>query len=173
MISLFVFQKNNNLIEEKSKFHQSILLVNSDGNRENSKKEKKRSRSSSFGTLQVQNSIVSPKTTKVLPHSISLPPPKAIGGGNGGEGGGATQGKLDPIVGLIIMMGTLVIMLIWGKFCAVLCTCAWLYMVPRLRTKENFRLNSSSLDFESVEYKKKVVLEGLLQRDRRLVVGNL
>lgn len=148
-----------------------------DGNRQNPKKEKKRSRSSSFGPLQVEHNIVPTKTTRVLTHSVSLPPlirtkEKAIRGENDTENGVETQGKLDPIVGMSIMMGTLVIMLIWGKLCAILCTCAWLYMVPRLRTKENSRLSSSSLDFESVEYKKKVVLEGLLQRDRRRVVGN-
>lgn len=178
------FQKKNsdiskdNIIEKSSKFQQSILLVK-DGNRQNPKKEKKTRRSSSFGPLQVENNIVPTKTTtKVLSHSISLPPPnrskeKTIGGENDTDNGGTTQGKVDPIVGMSIMMGTLAIMLIWGKTCAILCTCAWLYMVPRLRIKESIRSNSDgNLDFESEEYKKKVVLEGLLQRDRRRVVGN-
>lgn len=168
----------DNIIEKSSKFQQSILLVK-DGNRQNPKKEKKTRRSSSFGPLQVENNIVPTKTTtKVLSHSISLPPPnrnkeKAIGGENDTDNGGTSQGKVDPIVGMSIMMGTLAIMLIWGKTCAILCTCAWLYMVPRLRIKERIRSNSDgNLDFESEEYKKKVVLEGLLQRDRRRVVGN-
>ncbi|XP_074345633.1 uncharacterized protein LOC141684516 isoform X2 [Apium graveolens] len=161
-----------NFTEKISKFEQSILLVK-EGNRQTPKKEKKRSRSSSFGPLQVEQNIVPTKTTRVLSHSISLPPlirtkEKAIRSENGVE----TQGKVDPIVGMSIMMGTLVIMIIWGKVCAIICTCAWLYMVPRLRTKKNSRLNLSSLNLESVEYKKKVVLEGLLQRDRRRVVGN-
>lgn len=167
----------DNFIEKSSKFHQSILLVKG-GSRQNPKKEKKRSRSSSFGPLQEENNIVPTKTTtRVLSHSISLPPPnpkkeKAIRGENDVDNGGENQGKLDPIVGMSIMLGTLAIMLIWGKLCAIICTCAWLYMVPRLRIKESIRLSSSSLDFESVEYKKKVVLEGLLQRDRRRLVSN-
>ncbi|KAK1385405.1 hypothetical protein POM88_023140 [Heracleum sosnowskyi] len=167
----------DNFIEKDSKFHESILLVK-DTNRQNLKKEKKRSRSSSFGPLQLENNVVSNKTTRVLSHSISLPPlnrntEKAIRGKNDIDNDGGTQGKVDPIVGMSIMMGTLAIMLIWGKLCAILCTCAWLYMVPRLRIKESIRSNSGSLDFESVEYKKKVVLEGLLQRDRRRVVSEI
>lgn len=167
-------------MDKNSKFHRSILLVK-DPNRQNSKKEKRRSRSSSFVPLQVENdSVLSTKTTRVLPHSISLPPPirpkeTPICGENKIKSGGENEGKLDPIVGMTIMMGTLVIMLIWGKVCAILCTCAWLYMVPRLRRTvvDSRERNSGGLDFESVEYKKKVVLEGLLKRDRRRVAGNL
>ncbi|KAL1832669.1 hypothetical protein ACET3Z_002320 [Daucus carota] len=167
------------IVEKNSKFHRSILLVK-DPNRQNPKKEKKRSRSSSFVPLQVENdAVLSTKTTRVLPHSISLPPPNRpketpVRGENEIKSGGENEGKLDPIIGMTIMMGTLVIMLIWGKVCAILCTCAWLYMVPRLRTVVDSReRKSGGLDFESVEYKKKVVLEGLLKRDRRRVAGNL
>lgn len=86
---------------------------------------------------------------------------------------------LDSIVGMSIIVVILVLMLIWGKLCAILCTAAWFYMIPRLRTAVdsnvvvNNALESDVLNLNSDEHKKKVVLEGLLQRDHRSVIGLL
>ncbi|CAI0415478.1 unnamed protein product [Linum tenue] len=107
------------------------------------------------------------------------------------------DGELDSVVGLSIIAVTLVIMVVWGRFCAIVCTAAWLYFVPRLRTtmaevkvvKANHGRNRGSIlrradsefggsglgtgsgrpDLDSVEYKRRVVLEGLLERNRRPV----
>ncbi|XP_059448815.1 uncharacterized protein At5g23160 [Corylus avellana] len=82
--------------------------------------------------------------------------------------------KLDPLVGLSIIMVTLIIMLFWGRICAILCTSAWFYFVPRLRnvTKSDDVVeknpNSLDQDYDSEEYKKKVVLEGFLERNHRI-----
>uniref|UniRef100_A0A2P2JVH4 Uncharacterized protein n=1 Tax=Rhizophora mucronata TaxID=61149 RepID=A0A2P2JVH4_RHIMU len=61
-----------------------------------------------------------------------------------------------------------------GRFCAIVCTCAFFYFIPRLRATvgqldatEKDRLVSDRLDFSSREHKKKVVLEGLLVRSHR------
>ncbi|KAM7270964.1 hypothetical protein ACFE04_030178 [Oxalis oulophora] len=82
---------------------------------------------------------------------------------------------LDPMVGVSIMIVTLVIMVIWGRLCAILCTAAWLYLVPRFRhaaaqfgadgSTTNGKNNSDLISSE--EYKKKVILNGFLHRDRK------
>lgn len=73
-------------------------------------------------------------------------------------------------------MVILIIMVLWGKLCAILCTSAWLYFIPQMRSMGRSDGGSSSvpdpdhpvgLDLGSEEYKKKVVLEGLLERSRR------
>ncbi|XP_041009887.1 uncharacterized protein LOC121254001 [Juglans microcarpa x Juglans regia] len=80
--------------------------------------------------------------------------------------------KLDPVVGLSIIMITLMIMLVWGRLCAVICTSAWFYFVPRLSNASKSREtvgkdpnNSHDQDYDSEEHKKKVVMEGFLERN--------
>lgn len=79
--------------------------------------------------------------------------------------------KLDPLVGMTIIMVTLIIMFLWGRLCAILCTAAWFYLIPRLTnsnsssTAGNPHPRVDDLDFNSDEYKKKVVLEGFLERN--------
>ncbi|KAI4384173.1 hypothetical protein MLD38_002361 [Melastoma candidum] len=80
--------------------------------------------------------------------------------------------QLGPIVGMSIVLVTLIVLVSWGQLCAILCTAAWLYVVPRLRTQSDGGMGNKgvveSLDYmSSDEYKKKVVLEGLLQRNHR------
>nr|GEZ06195.1 hypothetical protein CTI12_AA356920 [Tanacetum cinerariifolium] len=92
-----------------------------------------------------------------------------------------SSGEFDSIVGMSIILVTLLIMVLWGKLCAILCTSAWFFVAPRLGGPEGHsaiamaekrRLESSDdVDLESVEYKKKVVMEGLLKRNHRNIVG--
>eukprot|EP00268_Persea_americana_P030445 TRINITY_DN29459_c1_g1_i2.p1 TRINITY_DN29459_c1_g1~~TRINITY_DN29459_c1_g1_i2.p1 ORF type:complete len:312 (+),score=17.94 TRINITY_DN29459_c1_g1_i2:71-1006(+) len=89
-------------------------------------------------------------------------------------------GKLDTTVGISILIVTLAILLLWGRFCAVVCTSAWFYFISRLKTAgksekvvEN-QMDCGKPDIESSEYKKQVVLEGLLERNHRnQVAGTL
>ncbi|XP_015868706.3 uncharacterized protein At5g23160 [Ziziphus jujuba] len=87
--------------------------------------------------------------------------------------------KYDSVVGMSVIMVTLVILFLWGRLCAILCTSAWFYFVPRFRsvmandnrvfveTTPTTKKNPETVDFNSGEYKKKVVLEGFLERTRR------
>lgn len=95
-----------------------------------------------------------------------------------------SSGEFDSIIAMSILLGILVIMVLWGKLCAIFCTCAWFIVAPRLvaaaehsaTTTRERRLTEAQdgLNLESVEYKKKVVLEGFLQRSHRNnVVGRL
>ncbi|MBA0682798.1 hypothetical protein Goari_024491 [Gossypium aridum] len=82
-------------------------------------------------------------------------------------------GKFDSAMGLSIIMVILVIMLVWGRVCAILCTSAWFYFRSRYRTINNDNdiestANSNESDLNSKEYKKKIVLEGLLERNHRV-----
>lgn len=127
------------------------------------------------------------KTQTVLSHKVSLP---VLEGsqrvGNNGIHAPPINSKdlrLHNIeLGMSIIMVTLIIMLVWGRLCAILCTSAWLYFCPRFRTRANGNgssgggggvestqnLNDSYLN--SKEYKKKVVLEGLLHRKNRITL---
>lgn len=76
--------------------------------------------------------------------------------------------RFEPVVGLSVVMVTLVIMVLWGRVCAILCTSAWLYFVPRLiSTGGSDGSGSGDLDIGSEESKKKVVFEGFLERNHR------
>ncbi|KAJ6733445.1 PROTEIN putative-RELATED [Salix koriyanagi] len=76
-----------------------------------------------------------------------------------------------PLIGMSIIIMTLVIMVVWGKLCAILCTSAWLYFVPRLRSEDTVSngLISTESFYDSEDYKKRVVLDGFLERSHRSV----
>ncbi|KAL0409152.1 UNVERIFIED_CONTAM: hypothetical protein Sradi_1849600 [Sesamum radiatum] len=78
--------------------------------------------------------------------------------------------KFDSKIGAVITTVTLIVMLIWGKACAVVCMAAWFYLIPRYYNEELMKLTNSSNDgdFDSWDYKKRVVLQGLLDRNRRV-----
>ncbi|KAJ9184110.1 hypothetical protein P3X46_007882 [Hevea brasiliensis] len=88
---------------------------------------------------------------------------------------GTSDKKFDPVIGMSIVMITLIIMLLWGRLCAILCTSAWLYFIPRLAAKVKPTPNgtvknglvSGEPDFNPEEHKKRVVLEGFLERNHR------
>lgn len=79
--------------------------------------------------------------------------------------------KLDPLVGMSIVVMTLMIMLLWGKLCAILCASAWFYFVPRLRSEDDVKngLIQREFNLDSEDYKKRVVLEGFLERKGRSI----
>lgn len=120
-------------------------------------------------------------TTANRADPTSLPPhrekkTKTMNGENGDDNVTSVKNQnkeaLDSIFGMLVIVVILLFILFWGKLCAVLCTSAWFYMFPRLRTAVdsnaivNNALESDELNLNSDEHKKKVVLEGLLQRNR-------
>ncbi|KAM7487910.1 hypothetical protein LguiB_025394 [Lonicera macranthoides] len=148
------------------------------------KKDSKRKSISHQGSPDQKKSSVS---NNILFHSASLPAIQVPGPATGDshidkeKSHKMTTGKYEPVVGMSIIMMTLIIMIVWGKLCAILCTCAWFYFLPRLKKSidsnnvdvNNRTLKSGETDINSEEYKKKVVLEGLLRRSRRNVAGVL
>ncbi|EOA21384.1 hypothetical protein CARUB_v10001745mg [Capsella rubella] len=90
---------------------------------------------------------------------------------------GSRVDKFDPVIGISIIILTLMIMLVWGRLCAILCTSAWCYVLPRVRDaaalakrKRNGTEGSAyvSSDLNSESYKRKVVLDGFLGRPNRV-----
>lgn len=80
-----------------------------------------------------------------------------------GNGKGQTS-----TIGLCLVLVSLMVLVLWGKVCAILCTSTWLFLVPRCSKARN---NSSQkiLDYEGIdskEYKKMIIMEGLLERNR-------
>lgn len=70
---------------------------------------------------------------------------------------------------ICLLLLTLTALILWGKVCAIVCTSTWLLLVPRWSTikcaKSPFDIaDESSSIMDSPEYKKKIILKGLLQR---------
>ncbi|CAN7069038.1 hypothetical protein IGI04_041769 [Brassica rapa subsp. trilocularis] len=92
------------------------------------------------------------------------------------EKNGPRVEKFDPVIGISVIVLTLVIMLVWGRLCAILCTSAWCYFLPRLRDaaalakrKRSGSDGSSCVpDLNSESYKRKVVMDGFLGRQNRV-----
>ncbi|KAL4186140.1 hypothetical protein AMTRI_Chr09g32290 [Amborella trichopoda] len=83
-------------------------------------------------------------------------------------------GELDPLLGMFLLVVSFVIMVLWGRLCAIICTSAWLCLIPRLKTAKNSGESTGKSDFRnekpdtnSKEYKKKVIMDGLLERNHR------
>lgn len=72
-----------------------------------------------------------------------------------------------------ILVVALAVVIVWGRTCAIVCTSAWLYFIPRLRTEAKSGVigrtpaHFSTPEIDSEQYKKKVILEGLLERKHR------
>ncbi|KHM99062.1 Hypothetical protein glysoja_024362 [Glycine soja] len=85
--------------------------------------------------------------------------------------------RKGPVVGVSVVVVTLVIMLFWGRLCAILCISVWLYCTRRFRKNdEDLQRRKSKrvdldLDLDSEEYKKKVIMEGLLGRNHRPILS--
>ncbi|XP_077220711.1 uncharacterized protein LOC143854565 [Tasmannia lanceolata] len=81
-------------------------------------------------------------------------------------------GYIDPVARMSVLMVALAILLLWGRICAILCTSAWFYFITRRRTATEpvevagKKVDSGNPDIDSDEYKKKVIMEGLLERNR-------
>lgn len=66
-------------------------------------------------------------------------------------------------IGLCLLLISLLVLVFWGKICAIFCTSIWLFFGPR-RIKPVILAGSVNMDSE--EYKKRVIMEGLLERNR-------
>lgn len=168
-----------------------------DNVRDNSTCRNEFSRSVTISSTHNLNHLIINNPTKdkheiKFSHSKSLPPPKwkkpvaaaAIGKVNDEKSSQqrehvSSHDNFDSIIGMSILMVTLLIMLFWGKACAIVCTCAWFYFLPRFRPENEAVIAgkvggvAGDVDLNSEEYKKKVVLEGFLERNHRSGVGFL
>ncbi|KAI7748408.1 hypothetical protein M8C21_007565 [Ambrosia artemisiifolia] len=68
----------------------------------------------------------------------------------------------------LFLLLSFIVLVVYGRIYAILCTSIWFYMVPGRRVKRvNSVINSSKvIDTESEQYKKRVIMAGLLDRTR-------
>lgn len=104
-----------------------------------------------------------------------LEPTTTVGSGSKREKSSRVRkaSRVDSVIGISIIMLTLMIMLMWGRLCAIICTCTWCYFLPRLkrtRTGGGKAEGKDDLDLNSAAYKKKIVLDGFLVRQQRRVL---
>ncbi|XP_015072899.1 uncharacterized protein At5g23160 [Solanum pennellii] len=180
--------KTKDMIHKKNKSLDKLL----DKVRDSSTCQDNFSRSITIsGSLNMNHLIKNPTKDKheiKLSHSKSLPPQKQKNPEKKVNDDKKSRQRredvlsddnFDSIMGMSILMVTLLIMLFWGKACAIVCTCAWFYFLPRFRTKNEAVIAgkidgvAGDVDRNSEEYKKKVVLEGFLERNHRNGVGFL
>ncbi|XP_006359305.1 uncharacterized protein At5g23160 [Solanum tuberosum] len=183
--------KTKDIIHKNNKSLDKLL----DKVRDNSTCRNEFSRSVTISSTHNSNQIIKIPTKDKheikFSHSKSLPPPKQknpVTGKKVNDDEKSSQRRrervlshdnFDSIMGMSILMVTLLIMLFWGKACAIVCTCAWFYFLPRIRTKNEAVIAgkidgvAGDVDLNSAEYKKKVVLEGFLERNHRSGVGFL
>ncbi|CAL9109054.1 unnamed protein product [Musa textilis] len=84
----------------------------------------------------------------------------------------ARSAALDPFVGVGVMVVILAILVFSGRAAAVVYSCCFLFIlrltrVMSTRPAAHDEIASREVDVDSDEYKKRVILEGLLQRDGR------
>lgn len=83
------------------------------------------------------------------------------------------RGLYGSVVGMSVLVVTLVMLIFWGRLCAILCTSAWLYFIPRfshsgdVNDDDGPKTKLGDVDLDSEVYKKKVIMEGLLGRNHR------
>lgn len=82
------------------------------------------------------------------------------------------SGFCNPILGLYFLLICLLALVLCGKALAIFCTSACLFLIPcRFKgvdiDQSSFEIESvDCIDIDSDEYKKRVVMEGLLERSR-------
>ncbi|KAG0454459.1 hypothetical protein HPP92_025763 [Vanilla planifolia] len=105
-------------------------------------------------------------------HSGSQKPDRPAEIATSANGSLAETGRmkaLDRTAGLVIIGSTMMVMVLYGQAAAVVCFCACLYFTTVLWSTERRTTKeiAGEVDVESKESKKRVVLKGLLERDRR------
>nr|XP_019703316.1 uncharacterized protein At5g23160-like [Elaeis guineensis] len=85
-------------------------------------------------------------------------------------------GSLKPGAGIWVMVMTLGVMVFLGRASALICLCSCMYLVPLLSmgkdgVSDGNGVASREVEMNSEEYKKRVILEGLLERNGRKPSG--
>ncbi|KAG4161468.1 hypothetical protein ERO13_D01G056900v2 [Gossypium hirsutum] len=133
------------------------------------------STNSSSSTLSSSSSSSSLRTSSGRLSSAPLPydskPLMSKTVGNNGVQGKLGKGRHGFNVGVCcLLLVSLLVLVIWGKVCAIFCTSAVLVFANRLITSikqgpsENIAVDHCMPEIGSEQYKKKIIMEGLLER---------
>lgn len=121
--------------------------------------------SSSSSSLSLNSRSLSDTSRSFRSNSSEFKPKQDNMQGNG-------KGHTSTI-GLCLVLVSLMVLVLWGKVCAILCTSTWLFLVPRCSKARINNLSQKILDYEGIdskEYKKMIIMEGLLERSRNHVL---
>ncbi|KAA8526882.1 hypothetical protein F0562_008889 [Nyssa sinensis] len=70
-------------------------------------------------------------------------------------------------VGLCLLLICLFVLIFWGRLCAIICTSTWLFVAPnRSNRVVSAEKGVDWSEVDSEEHKKRVIMEGLLERNR-------
>ncbi|XP_052208319.1 uncharacterized protein LOC127812060 [Diospyros lotus] len=72
-------------------------------------------------------------------------------------------------VGLCFLLVLLLVLIVWGKACSIVCTSSMLFLVPSRRGIHSPEAVVYPAEMDSAEYKKRVIMDGLLERSRNRV----
>ncbi|KAJ4729925.1 Transmembrane protein [Melia azedarach] len=76
---------------------------------------------------------------------------------------GCNSSSFNCCISLLLM--SLAVTILWGRICAILFTSIWLYFTPQQRTCRPENLKRSVSKKEYRVYKKRIIMEGLLERN--------
>ncbi|KAF3322307.1 hypothetical protein FCM35_KLT13448 [Carex littledalei] len=86
-------------------------------------------------------------------------------------------GKIDSSKILPIITVAIILLLLFGRGFAVFCMCIYFYIVSRFKSEtenmDQMKKGSKEIDLNSEMHKKKVVLRGFLERDKKKPASNL
>ncbi|KAJ4980660.1 hypothetical protein NE237_031497 [Protea cynaroides] len=74
-------------------------------------------------------------------------------------------GRYSSSYGLLLLLISLSMVILWGRLCAILCTSTLFYLAPRLDIKTHLPEDIDRPDIDSKYYKKIVILRGWLKRN--------
>ncbi|XVE80239.1 hypothetical protein DITRI_Ditri14bG0123700 [Diplodiscus trichospermus] len=149
-----------------SKSVNNISSMNTDHNQSTSSST---SSSSLFSTSTTTNSLSSSSASSTTAsRCLSLSERNNMQAKVRNHGDGKGCNGLN--VGICSILISLLVLVIWGKICAIFCTSAWLFFAYRWNTiklvpSENIAAGHRFVDIDTELYKKKVIMEGLLERN--------
>ncbi|KAI3809969.1 hypothetical protein L1987_19574 [Smallanthus sonchifolius] len=122
----------------------------------------------SISSLAKSNSL--PRSSsyhKQLSQSDSVDPSSSVSPNSDKIKSGCNNWNMN-IRWCLFLLLSLIVLVIYGRIYSILCTSTWLYLVPcRLVKRVNSVTNTARLmDTESEQYKKRVIMAGLLDRTR-------
>jgi len=158
---------NNNIEPEIIDKHKTAVRTNSNTSLNNIGSSAMFSSTSSLNSITSSYPDHMPNTSSLEINNIPKPPP--LNGTNGASKkiGSVVEDRRKRNIALCMLwIINLLVLILWGKYFAMLCTSIWLYFVPYhliWKCKEGVSSYKES-EFDSVQYKKKIIMERIFER---------
>lgn len=160
---------NSNIEPEIIDKHKTTCRTNSNTSLNNIGSSTMFSSTSSLNSITSSHPDHMPNSSSLEINNIQKPPP--LNGTNGASkkiSSVVEDRRKGNIALCMLCIINLLVLILWGKLFAILCTLIWLCFVPyHLIWKGKEGVSSSSYkesEFDSVQYKKKIMMERILER---------